>query len=162
MKLIIKILIAIYIGLAIFKLTDPSLHWVKPAPTVIPSVAHAPTEIKIPKISLDIAISPSVLKGNDWQVYDDRVAWLSTSSLLGQGNTILYAHERPGLFLDLYKLKTGDEVDIFDGKWHIYQVKESHIVNPGDINAVFSDKNHITMYTCQGSFDQKRLVVYAE
>lgn len=159
-----KIIIAIYIGAAIFRLTDPTLKWFKTSnqPASIPVNIVPPTEITIPSLSLDLKISPSIVKGNDWQLFDDKVAWLSTSALPGKGNTILYAHDRPGLFGDLYKLKINDVIEIYDGKWNSYKVSEVHKVLPTDIDSVFGDKNRLTLYTCIGSFDQKRLVVYAE
>src|SRR5688572_23340462 len=104
---IFKIITIIYIGLAIFRLTDPNLMWTKENPSTVSTSIKEPTNIKIPKLNLDLAVSASVVKGNDWQLFDDRVAWLSTSSLPGEGNAILYAHDRVGLFGDLYKLKKG-------------------------------------------------------
>jgi len=163
-NLIFKILIASYIGLAVFRLTDPTLKWSRPksTPTPIVNIILTPTNIKISKLNLDLAVSPSVVKDNNWELFDDRVAWLSTSNLPGKGNTILYAHDRPGLFGDLYKLKKGDQVEIYNNKWFTYKVIEVRKVNPTDVNSILSDKNRLTLFTCNGSFDQKRLVVYAE
>lgn len=161
MSKIIKISIAILIGLAVFIFTDPSLSLFMPQ--VSPRVdTLSPTDIKISSINLDIAISPSVVKGNDWQLFDDRVAWLSTSALPGNGNTILYAHDRVGLFGNLSKLKVGDEIMIYFNKWIIYKVIELHAVTPTDVNSILSNRNRLTLFTCEGTFDQKRLVVYAE
>jgi LPXTG-site transpeptidase (sortase) family protein len=160
-SLVFKFVIAVYIGLAIFRLSDPTLKWVR-TNTDFKIVASAPTDIKIPKLKLDLAVSPSVVSGNDWEVFDDRVAWLSTSSLPGKGNTILYAHDRVGLFGNLYQLKAGDEIQIFTTKWISYKVTEVHSVKPTDVASILSTKNRLTLYTCEGTFDQKRLVVYAE
>lgn len=163
MSKIFKIILAVYIGLAIFRLTDPNLRWTKEIPSTVETSVNKPTNIKIPKLNLDLAVSPSVVKGNDWQLFDDRVAWLSTSSLPGEGNVILYAHDRIGLFGELYKLKKGDEISIFSkDTWKTYKVTEVHEVTPTDINSILSDRIRLTLYTCSGAFDQKRLVVYAE
>lgn len=161
-KLVISLIIAIYIGFAIFKITDPSLRWFLPKASPFPVIASSPTDIKIPKLNLDLAVSPSIIENNSWQLFDDRVAWLSTSSIPGKGNTILYAHDRTGLFGDLYKLKTGDEIDIYNGGWNTYMVTEIHAVTPTDVNSVFGNENRLTLYTCEGTFDAKRLVVYAK
>ncbi|CAN5318216.1 hypothetical protein BH10PAT1_BH10PAT1_4010 [soil metagenome] len=160
-NIVFKIVIAVYIGFAVFRLTDPSLKWFKTQNSVT-VVSSSPSNIKITKLNLDLAISPSVVKGNDWELFDDRVAWLSTSSLPGKGNTILYAHDRVGLFGNLNKLKIGDEIDVYADKWITYKVTEIHAVFPTDINSILSNKNRLTLYTCEGSFDQKRLVVYAD
>lgn len=163
---VFKIIIAVYIGFAAFRLTDPTLKWFSDSSvsqqTNVSANVNAPSDIKIPKLNLDLAISPSVVKGNDWEVFDDRVAWLSTSAVPGKGNTILYAHERAGLFGDLYKLKIGDEISVYNGNWITYKVTELHLVKPTDVNSILSNDNRLTLYTCEGTFDQKRLVVYAE
>ena len=163
-SLVFKIILAIYLGLAVFRLTDPSLKWFLPKSTPMPApVLYAPSEIKISKINLDLQVSASVVKDNDWQLFDDRVAWLSTSAKPGNGNTILYAHDRKGLFGDLYKLKVGDEIGLrVNDKWVYYKVTDSHKVLPTDVASILSDQNRLTLFTCNGSFDQKRLVVYAE
>jgi LPXTG-site transpeptidase (sortase) family protein len=160
---IFRLIFAIYIGLAIFRLSDPQIEWMKnkESKTIINN--QAPTNIKIPKLNLDLAISPSRIKDNNWEVFNDRVAWLSTSSIPGRGNSILYAHNTQGLFANLYKLKTGDEIDIFvDDKWIAFYVTQTKRINPTDIASITSDKNRLTIYTCDGAFDKKRLVVYAE
>lgn len=126
------------------------------------SSERGPTDIKIPKIKLDVAISGASVSGNNWQLFSDRVAWLSASKVPGRGNTILYAHERAGLFGDLYKLKTGDEIKIFSNEWNTYKVTKMQFVKPNDVNSILSNKNRLTLFTCSGAFDQKRLVVYAE
>jgi len=157
-----KLIVAIYIGFAIFKITDPSIQWFRPKATPLPVIVSSPTDIKIPKLNLDLAVSPSVIKNNEWQLFNDRVAWLSTSAIPTKGNTILYAHDRAGLFGDLYKLKVGEEIDIYNGNWISYKVTEIHAVTSTDINAVFGNENRLTLYTCEGTFDEKRLVVYAK
>jgi len=89
---VFKFVFALYIGAAIFRLTDPTLKWVKPVSpqnvTQVAPTSKSPTQIKIGKINLDLKVSPSVVVGNDWEVFDDRVAWLSTSALPTEGNSI--------------------------------------------------------------------------
>lgn len=160
--LLYKILLAVYIGAALFRITDPNLKWVKEESQIVKKIDKAPTNIKISTLNLDLAISPSKVKENDWEVFDDRVAWLSTSSFPGDGNVILYAHDRIGLFQNLKNIKVGDEIEIYNGKYVTYKVTEVKIVKPNDIESILSNKNRLTLYTCSGSFDQKRLIVYAE
>lgn len=124
--------------------------------------SFGPTNLKIVKLNLDLAVSPSFVEGNDWEVFDDRVAWLSTSALPGQGNTILYTHERQGLFNNLYRLEIGDEISVYNDKWFTYKVTGIKVVSPSDLSSILVGGNRLTLFTCFGSFDQKRLVVYAE
>lgn len=164
--IVFLVIISLYIGAAVFRLSDPVL-WerktnqekvVEVPPTKLP-----PTRIKISSLSLDLAVSAGLVNGNTWDLFDDKIGWLATSSVPGEGNVILYGHNRRGLFGDLYKLKIGDLVEVKKGNdWISYKVSEVHRVLPTDVQSILSDKNRLTMYTCDGSFDQKRLVVYAE
>lgn len=121
-----------------------------------------PTQIKIDNLNLSLEISPGIIKNNNWTLFEDKVSWLSTSGDLSHGNIILYAHNRPHLFGTLVDLNIGDSIIIVgSGKQQTYVVREKRKVVPEDVEAVISDKNELTLYTCNGSFDEKRLVVKA-
>lgn len=122
-----------------------------------------PAFISIPSIKMNLIVAPGVIVNNEWTLFDDKISWLSTSDTPGQGNVILYGHNRVGLFGDLKKLSIGDEIRIKDnsGKEYLYEVTETRKVLPSDTDAIISDKNQLTLYTCDGTFDQKRLVVIA-
>ena len=122
-----------------------------------------PTSINIENLNLNLTISPGIIKNNHWTLYEDKVSWLSTSGDLNRGNIILYAHNRPSLFGNLVNLEIGDKVFVEgSGKKQAYIVKEKRKVLPTDVEAVISDKNELTLYTCNGSFDEKRLIVKAD
>lgn len=160
--------ISAYIGLTVFILTNPILWQEKTIrifhqTTAISTTKFPPTEVKIGSIKLDLSISPGLVDGNTWDMYDDKIAWLATSAVPRKGNVILYGHDRRGLFGDLYKLKQGDVIGIKAGNsWMYYKVTELHRVFPTDINSIISSQDRLTLYTCDGTFDQKRLVVYAK
>ena len=122
-----------------------------------------PTAINIPKIKKNLPIKSATVHGNNWDMYGDAVAWLSTSATPGRGNVILYAHDWVTLWADLILLKPGDDIQVKQADtWKKYKVTESRAVDQHDIQSILSDKDRLTMYTCEGSFDQKRRVVYAE
>ncbi len=126
------------------------------------SSTNVPTAINIPKINKNLPIRSAHINGNTWDLFGDAVAWLSTSALPGQGNVILYAHDWRTLWRDLYLLKPGDAVEIqYQNTWKRYVVSQSRDVDQHDVQAVLSNNNQLTMYTCAGTFDQKRRVVYA-
>ncbi len=128
----------------------------------IPLSIAPPTKISIPSIDLSLDISPGVIVNNQWTLFTDKISWLSTSSRIGEGNTILYGHNRIGLFGGLKKLSVGDEITIKqDDKPYKFKVWQIHKVLPTDVEAVLSNQNQLTLYTCDGSFDQRRLVVFA-
>ena len=67
------------------------------------------------------------------------------------------------MFGDLNELEEGDTIEVMQSDvWRRYEVRESRSVTPSDVEAILSEDNLLTLYTCEGSFDQKRLVVYAD
>lgn len=150
-------------GTARARVYHPAPREIKRATVVTRKIAGPPTAINIPKIHKNLQVKPAQVSGNTWGMYDDAVAWLATSATPGHGNVILYAHDRVNLWADLSLLKTGDLVQIQeDSVWRNYVVTASQAIDPHDVQAVLVDKNQLTMYTCEGSFDQKRRVVYAK
>jgi LPXTG-site transpeptidase (sortase) family protein len=122
-----------------------------------------PSAINIPKIDKNLPVKIASVSGNTWDMFPDAVAWLGTSATPGNGNVILYAHNWRTLWRDLYLLKPGDPIEIQqENVWKKYTVTESRDVDQHDVKSVLSDKNRLTLYTCEGTFDQKRRVVYAE
>lgn len=123
---------------------------------------ESPTAISIPSLNLNLTVAPGIIVDNQWTLYDDKVSWLSTSKIPGKGNVILYAHNRENLFALLKEVKNGDEITIqHEGKLKVYKIAEKHKVSPDDVDKIISEKDQLTLYTCDGSFDQKRLVVIA-
>lgn len=126
-------------------------------PTILP-----PTSITIPQLSLNLSVAPAKIVDNQWTLYDDKVSWLSTSKTPGKGNVILFAHNRDSLFGKLKNLQIGQEITVGDGsRQYTYEVTQRRRVTPSDVDAVLSDEDQLTLYTCDGSFDQKRLIVIA-
>lgn len=123
---------------------------------------ESPSRIEIATIGLDLPIAPGIISDGKWVLYDDKASWLSTSEVPGFGNVILYAHNKVNLFGGLNNLTVGDEITIqHKGKNYLYSVISLNKVLPMEVNAVLSDENRLTLYTCDGAFDQKRLVVIA-
>ena len=121
-----------------------------------------PSQITIDSLGLNLDVAPGIIVNNKWTLYDDKVSWLSTSETPGFGNVIIYGHDRPGLFAPLSKLVVGDEIKIKNGdNTYIYQVAQKRKVLPKDVDAIISDRQQLTLYTCDGSYDEKRLIVIA-
>lgn len=153
----------ISIGRRILGKTQPIIT---PFPSVLPSpqVIHLPpTAINIPKIGKNLPIKSATVHGNNWDMFSDAVAWLSTSAVPGDGNVILYAHDWRSLWADLYLLTPGDIIEVQQNNlWKTYKVTLSRSVDQHDTQSILSNENRLTLYTCEGSFDQKRRVVYAD
>lgn len=140
-------------------------HQKKESPKLIEQtikIISPPTSISIPDVNLNLPVSAATIVNNQWTLYDDRVSWLTTSKMPGEGNVILFAHNKSNLFGNLKKVETGAEITVQSrDKKYSYLVTEKRKVTPNDVGAVLSNKDQLTLYTCDGSFDQKRLIVIA-
>lgn len=124
-----------------------------------------PQRIVVPAISTDIAVKPAkVIKGK-WEVFEDSAAFGLGSTEPGKaGNTVIFAHARKGLFLPLRDIKNSDKVYLMTkDKWFAYEVKEIKEVLPSDISVIKPTEDEtLTLYTCSGFADSKRLIVVAK
>ena len=125
-----------------------------------------PKSISIPKGNIYVQVTAGGYKGNKWILADNYVLYLPTSGKLGEGkNTILYAHNRKGLFGNLKKAKIGDLVILGDanGKMYNYSVYSIEYIKPYQVEKINTNaKDTVTLFTCDGWFDQMRLVVKAK
>jgi LPXTG-site transpeptidase (sortase) family protein len=129
----------------------------------VKQVKVSPSLISLPEKGVNLPVASGEIVEDKWTLYEDKVAWLSTSSEPGEGNVILYAHNQKHLFRPLHELVIGDEVMLEHGGWeYLYKVTEIKKVNPTDVAAVLSSEEQLTLYTCDGVFDQRRLVVIAK
>jgi len=175
------VLLSLFIGVLAFILTSPhgiNLDFLRTGESQLPgeSVEESvqvtppspttklpPTAIRIDKLDKFLPISAALVHDNEWDIFDNQVSWLSTSAVPGEGNVILYAHDKLEMFGDLNELEEGDIIEVLQSDvWKRYEVRETKSVDPQDVEAVLSEDNQLTLYTCEGSFDQKRLVVYSE
>ncbi len=125
-----------------------------------------PDSISIPSVGLNLQVIQGGIKNREWILSDDKALYLPTSGKIGEGyNTIIYAHSREKLFGNLEKIKVGDVINISDSKGQKfgYSVFSIESVDPTDIDKLYSqEKDIVTLFTCDGWFDEKRLLVRAK
>ncbi len=138
---------------------------------VIPSSALAydfnspPNRIVIPSLAINLPVSTARIAFTTWEVSLTGASFGESSSLPGNiGNTVIFAHVRPGLFLNLPKIKVGDILHVFTPKdWFTYKVKQIQVVDPEDISVLNSSSDYeLTVYTCIGENWAQRFVAKAE
>lgn len=146
-----------------------------------------PLRLKIPKINVDanilslgFATSGAMQIPNN--VYD--VGWFNGGPRPGEkGSSIITGHvaqirggvmTKPGVFIELNKLITGDRLNVIDDKGEsiTFIVRESRLYDPlADASSVFSsaDNNtHLNLITCEGTWNpgeqsySKRLVIFTD
>lgn len=121
-----------------------------------------PTKILIPDLNIDIDVRKASIVSGYWEVFEDIAGWGAGSGLPGeQGNQVIFAHARDGLFKQLKNVETDMEIYVFtSGSWYEYSVTEIKDVYPNQTEVIEqSDDEKLTLYTCSGFSDSKRLIV---
>ncbi len=124
-----------------------------------------PTRIIIPSVSIDLPITIAPLKNGYWIPSETTASFGEGSSLpTGNSNTVIFAHAREGLFLPLRNVKEQDTVYVMTANSYVsYTIETITEVKPTDVYTVKpTDDKRLTLFTCSGFLDQKRLLVVAK
>ena len=125
-----------------------------------------PSQIQIPRVRIDLLISPAKAEGEIWEISKDGASYLLGSGIPGRkGNSIIYGHNKNNLFGPIRWLERDDEIKVINrkGEEFIYKVKETKTVSPENIEVLApTEEPTLTLYTCTGFADQKRLIVIAK
>lgn len=124
-----------------------------------------PQRIIIPEVGIDIPVKYSKIIGGYWQVFEDVAGWGEGSGYPGEsGNQVIFAHARVGLFLPLRNVKSDTKIYVMqENNWYTYKVTEIKEVYPNQIEVVKPTIDEtLTLYTCSGYQDSKRLIVVAK
>ena len=129
------------------------------------SVSTFPVEIKIPKAGIDLPIFGSAIVHGSWQTTTYGVSYLTTSPLPGEvGNSVMYGHNWRSLLGPMKVVKPGDEIDVIlaDRSIRKFIVYFVSVVTPDETHIYKNTTdNRLTLYTCTGLLDSRRLVVTA-
>lgn len=129
------------------------------------SSAVRPLTISIPSANITLPIYPARIVNNRWEDTKDGVSYLASSPLPGaRGNSILYGHNWTTLLGNLTKVKPGDTITIAftSGTTKQFIVKFVSVVTPDETHILDqTNDERLTLYTCTGFLDSKRLVVTA-
>jgi LPXTG-site transpeptidase (sortase) family protein len=109
----------------------------------------AATSLRIERLGIDLP----VVEGDGDHVTDGAANHYAGTAWPGEGsNTYLYGHARQGQFLELWKARRGDriEVDISDGSVAVYEVSEIDPLVPWDAFELLAptDDEILTLQTC--------------
>lgn len=124
-----------------------------------------PESLSIPNAEVHLPIFPSVVSGNSWQTTERGVSYLKSTPIPGhKGNAVLYGHNWPNLLGPLHSVKVGDTIIVNypeEKKLH-FKVAYITVVTPEQVKILDnSDDVRLTIYTCTGFLDSKRLVITA-
>lgn len=116
----------------------------------------------IPALSLNANIEKGGIINNKWILSAKNVLYYPLDNK--SSNSLLYAHNRPELFGNLKNLKEGDTIYLTDlyNKTYTYRVYEKEYIKFSNVEKIkTNEENVITLFTCDGIFDQFRLLVRA-
>ncbi len=124
-----------------------------------------PVRIRIQTIGVDLPIVQSTIENNEWSTSKNGISYLVSSPLPGKtGNSVLYGHNWNNLLGNLNKAKPGEiiEIEYNNGSISIFSINTMGVVTPDQTHVLLpSNDVRITLYTCTGFLDSKRLVVTA-
>ena len=124
-----------------------------------------PLFISIPGQKNELPIYLSSIRDSKWETTTRGVSLLSASAVPGEtGNSIIYGHNWSNLLGSLANVGPGDEILIFysNGDEKVFDVRFVQEVDPSNVSVLEeTDDKRLTIYTCSGFLDRKRLVVTA-
>lgn len=126
---------------------------------------NPPLRVVIPSLNIDLPVKESKIINGYWEVFPDSAGFgLGSAYPEENGNQVIFAHARIGLFEPLKNIKTGDKITVFTkNKWFTYQVSEIKEVLPSQTEVIAATSEPIlTLYTCTGYSDSKRLIVISK
>ena len=118
----------------------------------------------IPNRDIDLEVKPAKIVRGYWEASEISASHGDGSANPGEnGNTVIFAHAREGFFYNLKDAKKDDVVYVMtQDKWYRYKISEIKTVYPNNIETVAPTDNEVlTLFTCSGFFDEKRLIVKA-
>lgn len=127
-------------------------------------VTSVPSSLTLASLDLSLPIIAAEKHADNWQTTDQGVSYLSSSPLPGEpGNSVMYGHNWPNLLGELDNLHPGDEIVVNYGTREVtFIVHYKSVVEASDVSVYAPTlDSRLTLYTCTGFFDSKRLVVAA-
>lgn len=121
-----------------------------------------PIKIIIPSISLNLSVLPSKVINGYWELSENTASFGLGSTPPGiVGNTVIFAHARKGLFGNLDQVKKDDQIYVLTEKgWFLYKIVDIKEVWPNQVEVIKETSSEtLTLYTCSGFSDTKRLIV---
>jgi LPXTG-site transpeptidase (sortase) family protein len=123
--------------------------------------AVSPARIIVAETGIDVPVK----EAPNYSFSDSQAIFIDTSQKIGEGNSIIYAHNWNNLFGKLGKVKMGDIVSVFltDGREVKYKINQKHLVSPQTLGILKpTADSQLTLFTCIGFLDKDRLVVVAK
>jgi len=124
-----------------------------------------PIEINFPSQNKQLSVAMGSFQYGTWKISENSATFLDYSGIPGEsGNVVIYGHKKDTVFGDLSKVRPGDKVEIktINGQSFSYSINSVKDVWPNQVEVLEQgSEQKLTLFTCTGIFDSKRLVVSA-
>ncbi|MBI4137449.1 sortase, partial [Candidatus Roizmanbacteria bacterium] len=124
-----------------------------------------PLRIVVPTRKVDLSIVEASVVNGYWELSETTASHGIGSANPGQnGNIVVFAHARGELFGPLRDIQKNEIVYILTkDRWFRYAVDETKLVSPDQVEHIKpTDAEQLTLFTCSGFLDTKRLIVHAK
>ncbi|OGG00512.1 hypothetical protein A2Y99_03680 [Candidatus Gottesmanbacteria bacterium RBG_13_37_7] len=124
-----------------------------------------PLRITVPDVAIDLPVKEATIVKGYWEVFPDKAGFGTGSAYPGEkGNLVIFAHAKEGLFGPLKNVKSGQNVYVFTiNNWYQYKIDSIREVYPSQTEVIGpTEEEVLTLYTCSGFADNKRLIVTAK
>lgn len=124
-----------------------------------------PVRIIIPQVNIDLPVVEANVVGGYWETSETTASHGIGSANPGEkGNMVIFAHARDGLFAPLRSIKKYATIYVLTGNgWHQYRTRSIQEVLPQNTEVISPTPDEtLTLFTCTGFLDSKRLVVVAQ
>ena len=127
--------------------------------------SNRPLYLSIDDLQISTPVIPAQYNEGHWQTTTKGISYLEGSGEPGKlGNSIFYGHNYKNILGNLKNARTGQiiEVRIEGGEVKKFRIEYVQVVDPDQVGVLeqTADKR-LTLYTCTGFLDNRRLVVTA-
>lgn len=129
------------------------------------SSGENPERIIIPNRQIDLKVKEAKIVNGFWELSEKTASHGVGSADPGEkGNIVIFAHARNNLFGPLKEAKIGEHIYLLTkSSKHGYKVTETKLVSPNETENIAKTKTEtLTLFTCSGFLDTKRLIVLAK
>jgi LPXTG-site transpeptidase (sortase) family protein len=162
--LCLALAILIVPGLMPKKIIDKNPIKINAALYASKDLVNNPVRILIPKVDIDLKVIDAPIVDGYWTLSDNTASYgLGSGHPGSKSNTVIFAHARVGLFYNLKDVQVNDIIYVFTKtQWYRYKVNNITAVYPNQTEVLKPTKTEtLTLYTCTGFSDEKRLIVTA-
>jgi LPXTG-site transpeptidase (sortase) family protein len=136
----------------------------EPKPTL---VMGRPVLLSVPSVGIELRVTDGAYNASNgsWTLSWDKAHYALPSTMPNneQGNTLIYAHFKKGVFLNLRKVTPGAEAVITtdNGYRFVYKFIQAETINPADTSVfLYKGDSRLTLQTCSGVYMQNRQMYY--